>query len=273
MACCAEAAHPFRRARQRVALGRAVVRRPAVPLRRARWSNLEPSCRTDTRADWKRHPPKAGPTTVYVTHDQEEAMTLGQRIAVLPAGGFSSAATGRWEVYTPRPPLRRRLHRTPAMNSDRSLAAGRRRPDLVRVAMVCECRPRRALAKAGNGTGPICGNGPKGCLAPLGPVPFPAHPGSRVRSASGPTTCNSSPRQADGEPDRSPCPSPARSRPSSRWAARWTCTSRRPMASGSSAAPPLVDPVRPAGEPSRRSGEDSPVCGRWHGRSVSVIVD
>jgi multiple sugar transport system ATP-binding protein len=69
--------------RQRVALGRAIVREPAVFLMDEPLSNLDAKLRVQTRAEIARLHQRLGTTTVYVTHDQVEAMTMGQRIAVM----------------------------------------------------------------------------------------------------------------------------------------------------------------------------------------------
>jgi multiple sugar transport system ATP-binding protein len=69
--------------RQRVALGRAIVREPAVYLMDEPLSNLDAKLRVQTRAEIARLHQRLGTTTVYVTHDQVEAMTMGQRIAVM----------------------------------------------------------------------------------------------------------------------------------------------------------------------------------------------
>jgi len=72
--------------RQRVALGRALVRRPRVFLLDEPLSNLDARLRLEMRAELKRLHGEYGITTVYVTHDQEEAMALSDRVAVLNAG-------------------------------------------------------------------------------------------------------------------------------------------------------------------------------------------
>jgi multiple sugar transport system ATP-binding protein len=69
--------------RQRVALGRAIVREPAVFLMDEPLSNLDAKLRVQTRAEIARLHQRLGTTIVYVTHDQVEAMTMGQRIAVM----------------------------------------------------------------------------------------------------------------------------------------------------------------------------------------------
>ncbi|HEY2887324.1 MAG TPA: sn-glycerol-3-phosphate ABC transporter ATP-binding protein UgpC [Candidatus Limnocylindrales bacterium] len=72
--------------RQRVALGRAIVREPAVFLMDEPLSNLDAKLRVETRANIARIHQRLGTTTVYVTHDQVEAMTMGTRIAVMNLG-------------------------------------------------------------------------------------------------------------------------------------------------------------------------------------------
>jgi multiple sugar transport system ATP-binding protein len=72
--------------RQRVALARALVREPQVFLLDEPLSNLDAKLRTSARDELKRFQREIGVTTVYVTHDQVEAMGLGDRIAVLSAG-------------------------------------------------------------------------------------------------------------------------------------------------------------------------------------------
>ncbi len=72
--------------RQRVALARAIVRKPKVFLMDEPLSNLDAKLRIQTRAELIRLHRKLGITTVYVTHDQVEAMTMGQRIAVMKDG-------------------------------------------------------------------------------------------------------------------------------------------------------------------------------------------
>jgi multiple sugar transport system ATP-binding protein len=77
--------------RQRVALGRAIVRQPAVFLFDEPLSNLDAKLRVETRAEIKRLHRKLKTTTIYVTHDQEEAMTLGDRVVVMSDGMIRQA--------------------------------------------------------------------------------------------------------------------------------------------------------------------------------------
>lgn len=72
--------------RQRVAIGRAIIRRPAIFLFDEPLSNLDAKLRTQMRIELQKLHRKIGATIVYVTHDQTEAMTLGDRIAVLNKG-------------------------------------------------------------------------------------------------------------------------------------------------------------------------------------------
>jgi multiple sugar transport system ATP-binding protein len=78
--------------RQRVALGRAIVREPKAFLFDEPLSNLDAKLRVDTRAELGRLHRRLGATMVYVTHDQEEAMTLGSRVAVMHDGVFQHVA-------------------------------------------------------------------------------------------------------------------------------------------------------------------------------------
>ena len=79
--------------RQRVAMGRAIVREPAAFLMDEPLSNLDAKLRVGMRAELTRLHQRLGTTTVYVTHDQIEAMTLGQRVAVLRDGVIQQVDT------------------------------------------------------------------------------------------------------------------------------------------------------------------------------------
>ncbi|MFM7266523.1 MAG: ABC transporter ATP-binding protein, partial [Cyanobium sp.] len=79
--------------KQRVALGRAIARQPAVFLMDEPLSNLDAKLRTGTRAQITALQRQLGTTTLYVTHDQVEAMTMGHRIAVLNAGRLQQLGT------------------------------------------------------------------------------------------------------------------------------------------------------------------------------------
>ncbi|MES2015721.1 MAG: sn-glycerol-3-phosphate ABC transporter ATP-binding protein UgpC [Pseudomonadota bacterium] len=79
--------------RQRVAIGRAIVRKPEVFLFDEPLSNLDASLRVQMRVELARLHRELGTTMIYVTHDQVEAMTLGQRIAVINGGGIEQVGT------------------------------------------------------------------------------------------------------------------------------------------------------------------------------------
>src|SRR3954454_141722 len=84
--------------RQRVAMGRAIVRDPPVSLMDEPLSNLDAKLRVQMRAEVSRIQDSTGTTTVYVTHDQTEAMTLGDRVAVMRAGVLQQVDTPQ-ELY------------------------------------------------------------------------------------------------------------------------------------------------------------------------------
>jgi ABC-type sugar transport system ATPase subunit len=84
--------------RQRVALGRAMVREPRAFLFDEPLSNLDPSLRAHARSELRRLHQRLGVTIVHVTHDQEEAMTLGGRIAVMREGRIEQVAAPL-EIY------------------------------------------------------------------------------------------------------------------------------------------------------------------------------
>ncbi|MEM7312634.1 MAG: TOBE domain-containing protein [Planctomycetota bacterium] len=84
--------------RQRVAVGRAIVRQPQVFLFDEPLSNLDAKLRVSTRAELKRLQQELRTTTIYVTHDQEEAMTLGDRVVVMNRGVIHQCGTPL-EVY------------------------------------------------------------------------------------------------------------------------------------------------------------------------------
>jgi multiple sugar transport system ATP-binding protein len=79
--------------RQRVAMGRAIVRRPKVFLFDEPLSNLDAKLRTQMRAEIKRLHNRLGATSIYVTHDQVEAMTLADRIVVMNDGNIEQIGT------------------------------------------------------------------------------------------------------------------------------------------------------------------------------------
>ncbi len=102
--------------RQRVALGRAIVRHPEVFLMDEPLSNLDAQLRVQTRAELIKLHRKLGVTTVYVTHDQVEAMTMGQRIAVMQGGLLQQCDTPLKLYHEPANMFVAGFLGTPAMN-------------------------------------------------------------------------------------------------------------------------------------------------------------
>ena len=84
--------------RQRVAMGRAIVREPAAFLMDEPLSNLDAKLRVAMRAEIARLQSELGVTTIYVTHDQVEAMTMGDRVAVMRRGVLQQVAPPQ-ELY------------------------------------------------------------------------------------------------------------------------------------------------------------------------------
>jgi multiple sugar transport system ATP-binding protein len=84
--------------RQRVAMGRAIVREPAAFLMDEPLSNLDAKLRVQTRAEIAKLQSDLGVTTIYVTHDQVEAMTMGDRVAVMRKGELQQVADPQ-ELY------------------------------------------------------------------------------------------------------------------------------------------------------------------------------
>ena len=102
--------------RQRVALGRAIVRQPQVFLMDEPLSNLDAKLRVDMRAEIVKLHRKLGVTTFYVTHDQTEAMTMGQRIAVMKDGIVQQIDTPNNLYQQPSNTFVAGFIGTPAMN-------------------------------------------------------------------------------------------------------------------------------------------------------------
>ena len=99
--------------RQRVAMGRAIVREPKVFLFDEPLSNLDAKLRGHMRIEIALLHRRLGKTTVYVTHDQIEAMTLADRIVVMDQGRIQQMGKPDDVFNRPVKPLRRRLHRQP----------------------------------------------------------------------------------------------------------------------------------------------------------------
>jgi multiple sugar transport system ATP-binding protein len=102
--------------RQRVAMGRAIVREPSVFLMDEPLSNLDAKLRVETRANIAALQARLGTTTVYVTHDQVEAMTMGHRVAVLKDGRLQQCDTPRNLYDRPQNAFVAGFIGSPAMN-------------------------------------------------------------------------------------------------------------------------------------------------------------
>ena len=115
--------------RQRVAMGRAIVRQPQAFLMDEPLSNLDAKLRVEMRAEIARIQRDLSVTTVYVTHDQTEAMTMGDRVAVM-RNGSSSRSTAQVLYERPRNLFVAEFIGSPAMNLVAGGPRARRRRDL-----------------------------------------------------------------------------------------------------------------------------------------------
>ena len=102
--------------RQRVALGRAIVRKPAVFLLDEPLSNLDAKLRVQTRAELSKLHARLRTTFIYVTHDQVEAMTMADRIAVLDQGVIQQVGSPQWLYDHPDNAFVAGFIGSPAMN-------------------------------------------------------------------------------------------------------------------------------------------------------------
>ena len=102
--------------RQRVAMGRAIVRNPQAFLMDEPLSNLDAKLRVEMRAEIARIQRDLGVTTIYVTHDQTEAMTMGDRVAVMRGGLLQQVASPKELYERPRKLFVAEFIGSPAMN-------------------------------------------------------------------------------------------------------------------------------------------------------------
>ena len=102
--------------RQRVAMGRAIVRQPKAFLMDEPLSNLDAKLRVSMRAELSALHARLGTTTIYVTHDQVEAMTLGQRVAVMRDGRIQQVDTPQGLYRSPKNLFVASFIGSPAMN-------------------------------------------------------------------------------------------------------------------------------------------------------------
>ncbi len=135
--------------RQRVAMGRAIIRHPQAFLMDEPLSNLDAQLRVQMRAELVKLHRRLGATTVYVTHDQTEAMTLGQRVAVLNRGVVQQVATPQELYHHPANTFVARFIGSPPMNFVRGRVEG----DAVEVgAHRLPLTPDRTRPAARNGS-------------------------------------------------------------------------------------------------------------------------
>jgi multiple sugar transport system ATP-binding protein len=144
--------------RQRVAMGRAIVRHPKAFLLDEPLSNLDAKLRVQLRAELGRLHARLGVTTIHVTHDQVEAMTLGSRVAVFSAGRLMQYDTPRALYHTPANLFVAGFIGSPAMN----LIAGVRVDGGVRIGpLELDVRPRDPARMPGPGAPVILGIRPE----------------------------------------------------------------------------------------------------------------
>ena len=137
--------------RQRVAMGRAIVREPAAFLMDEPLSNLDAKLRVQTRTQIAALQSRLETTTIYVTHDQTEAMTLGDRIALMRKGVVQQLGTPRELYETPTNLFVAGFIGSPAMNFLRAEVSGSR----VKLPMVELDLPDGAVAGGGGGGGSL----------------------------------------------------------------------------------------------------------------------
>src|SRR5947199_5871593 len=134
---------------QRVAMGRAIVREPSAFLMDEPLSNLDAKLRVQMRAEVSRIQDRLGTTTVYVTHDQTEAMTLGDRVAVMRAGVLQQVDSPQELYDNPVNLFVAGFIGSPAMNFMPANVEG----DLVKLPMVeapLDAKTRESLSGASN---------------------------------------------------------------------------------------------------------------------------
>jgi multiple sugar transport system ATP-binding protein len=143
--------------RQRVAMGRAIAREPQAFLMDEPLSNLDAKLRVGMRASLSQLHARLGTTTVYVTHDQIEAMTLGQRVAVMRNGRMLQVDRPQRLYERPRDLYVAAFIGSPAMNLVEATLDG---DDVVfggfRIPLDPGCRPRRGSSAVVLGIRPEC---------------------------------------------------------------------------------------------------------------------
>ncbi len=154
--------------RQRVAMGRAIVRHPKVFLFDEPLSNLDAKLRTQMRAEIKRLHKRLGATSIYVTHDQVEAMTLADRIVVMNDGSIEQIGTPMELFNNPvntfvagflgSPPMNQitgKVTETGAQVGDTVIQLDRDLGGLAGRDVVVGIRPEHVSLQPGEGTTPL----------------------------------------------------------------------------------------------------------------------
>jgi len=148
--------------RQRVAMGRAIVRQPQVFLFDEPLSNLDAKLRAQTRLEIKKLHAELGVTSLFVTHDQVEAMTLAERMIVMNAGRIEQIGTPEQVYLAPATTFVAGFIGSPPMNLLAGVAAGSRftigdtvltlpEPAPIDGALLLGVRPEHAAVVAGPG--------------------------------------------------------------------------------------------------------------------------
>ena len=135
--------------RQRVAMGRAIVREPQVFLMDEPLSNLDAKLRVQMRAEIAQVQHELNVTTIYVTHDQVEAMTMGDRVALMKNGVLQQVGHAAAPVRQPGQHLRRRVHRLAADEHGAGPDRARRRRPRRRTSDARGCRCPAPVAPSG----------------------------------------------------------------------------------------------------------------------------
>ncbi|MHB1928076.1 MAG: ABC transporter ATP-binding protein [Acidimicrobiales bacterium] len=156
--------------RQRVAMGRAIVREPKVFLMDEPLSNLDAKLRTQTRTEIASLQRRLNVTTVYVTHDQVEAMTMGDRVAVMREGLLQQVGTPRQLYERPVNTFVAGFIGSPAMNLRRVKVDG----DGVRIgaSSIALPEPAAATVRASGLDEVVIGARPEACALSADGCPF-----------------------------------------------------------------------------------------------------
>ena len=226
--------------RQRVAMGRAIVREPQAFLLDEPLSNLDAKLRVGMRASLAQLHQRLDVTTVYVTHDQTEAMTLGQRVAVMRDGQILQIDTPQRALRAAAQPLHRGVHRLAGDESRRR--DGRRRRRALRAV------PRHAAGRpppAVSGDRVVLGIRPESFEdAAFAPGRRRSRSASRWSRSWGPTRTSSSTSMRPRSPPKSwrQRPTAACCRPTGRSSPRASTRALRRVPGG--ALELAVDPAR-----------------------------